>query len=82
MAARHNEYGRLLGTVENNIIPLKEQANDLPMSGVPDLETIAEDCGYMADQLKRHSDNIKNISHMQPSFDEQFSGADSALGGL
>lgn len=98
MAKRHNNYSQLLGTVENDITPLKEQRgisdtmDGLPMTGVPDLETIAQDCASMANQLNRHAHHLHGMSQMQPAFNEQvgdipdlqaiqFEGDSSALPG-
>lgn len=88
MAKRHNEYGRLLGTVENDIQPLNEQ---LPIAGVPDLHAVANDCGAMADQLNKHSHHLHTIADQQPTFDEvagpppvmdfQFEGASDSIPG-
>lgn len=69
MAARHNEYSRLLGTVENNIVSLKEQVN-IPPSGVPDLNEMADACEGMASQLQDHSGHLRTMADLQPSWGE------------
>lgn len=78
MAKRHNVYGQLLGTVENNIVPLKEQMGgvgdsgqgELPAAGVPDLEVMAEDCQMMGDALHRHADRLRAMAELQPNLND------------
>lgn len=78
MAARHNEYARLLGTVENNIVPLKEQVN-IPPSDVPNLNDMADTCVGMADTLQTHSDHLRAMANLQPSWGE-LSGQQEDIG--
>lgn len=67
MAKRHNEYGRLLGTVENDVRPLKEQ---MPITNAPDLGEMADDCQAMGDKLHGHADNLRALSQMQPDWND------------
>lgn len=69
MAKRHNQYGQLLGSVENDPQPLVGQ---MPMSGVPDLEMIANDLESSADwhagNLRAHASRIRDLAQYQPKF--------------
>lgn len=76
MAKRHNEYSRLLGTVENNIVPLKEQGampgmgmnisgQAIPTANVPSLEAMANTCDAICETLTHHSDQLRAMASMQ-----------------
>lgn len=83
MAKRHNEYSRLLKTVENNPQPLIKQVvkeQGLPMTDVPDLGSIADSCQMMGEQLMNHSKHLQAMSDMQPSWDEEV--GEQGMGGM
>lgn len=69
MAKRHNEFGQLLGTVENDPQPL---TGGMPMSNVPDLEGVAmaiEDAAnFHAESMKNHASVIRSVAQFQPRF--------------
>lgn len=76
MAARHNEYGQLLGTVENGAIP---------MAGVPDLESIADcidsDAAFHQELMTGHAQRVRDVAQMQPKFSDITTDG-SARGGV
>lgn len=69
MAQRHNEYARLLGTVENG----------LPIANVPSLVDVAGSLESSAQwhlgEVQRHAETLRKLGDNQPNFSgEQLEG--------
>lgn len=72
MAARHNSFGRLLGSVENNPNPLLGAM--IPMADVPDLGSVADgieaDAAFHHELMTNHAQRIRDVAAMQPNFSD------------
>jgi hypothetical protein len=73
MARRHNEYARILGTVENGSsggYDMGADGGSIPMKGVPDMGNIAESIEHHAQSLHRHAHHLRALAEAQPSWND------------
>lgn len=66
MAKRHNEYSRLLGTVENGTAPALPPANVPSLTGIAD--AIESDAQWHFENTQHHAEVIRKLGENQPDF--------------